>query len=457
MKVRQVMHPKPASTRATERRVRLADAVRKMWWERHPVARRGVLRLPVLAALLALAAAGLHAGELLSARFQLNPARPYVNQPFELHLFIDVSPGAELQDLSLDGVPMDAFATVQPFQAQTRTQTKRGDRTVDVLHYLCTGRALRPSMQDVAGVLRAMIVERRSLGFFSSWNTTQGSVRMQPIRMEFRALPAVGAPPGFAGVVGAFTLTARADVTRVAPGDIVTIEYQLGGSGWLGQAPLILADPGPGFRTYPPQELQRDEAGTLTVRQVVIPLTTNATLIGSAHLPYFDPVSGVYRDAVAGPVRLVVSPATDGAHIPAVKHVDVQASPATPAEISDAATAVAVKQARRLAPFAAVLLLAVLVAGGLFARRPRAAIAAGIVVFIAGAFLLQRWSDRTRPVGRELRETTAARLCPSVNARVLFRVAMGRQVVPSETTEGWVRIEADGRHGWIPATALKSN
>ena len=455
MNARPLMGQKLRRNRATGWRSHIFWPIPLMW-ERHPVARKGSFSLRLLTALLCLVATGLRAGELLGARFELKPERPYVNQPFELHLFIDVSPGAELQDLSLDGVPMDSFATMQPFQTSARSQAKHGDRTVDVLHFMSTGRALRPSLHDVAGVLRAMIVERRSLGFFSSWNKSQGAIRVQPFRIEFRALPSVGTPPDFAGVVGVFTLSGRADATHVSPGDLVTMEYRLTGSGWLGQAPLLLPDLGAGFRTYPPQEVQRDESGSLTVRQVVIPLTTNATLIGAARLPYFDPAAGVYREAVAGPFRLAVSPTSGDAHIPAIKRVDVQPGPSTPGDFNDATTIAAVGHARRLAPFAAVLLLAMLVAGGLYGRRPRVAIAAGIVIFVAGAYLVQRWSERTRPASRELRETTAARLCPSVNARVLFRVAMGRQVVPIETTEGWVRVEADGQHGWIPATALKN-
>jgi hypothetical protein len=127
---------------------------------------------------------------------------------------------------------------------------------------------------------------------------------------------------------GTFQLTATLDPPQVAPGDLITLTYRVTGSGWLGDTQILLPAADPNFRSYPPQELQRTESGELSVRQVVVPLNTNAVTLGAARLPYFDPVAGRYRESVAGPYRLeyVTRAATNA--IPLVKHFVVQPPPA---------------------------------------------------------------------------------------------------------------------------------
>ena len=404
--------------------------------------------------LLAVASAA-QAGEMSAGRFLIKPERPYVNQPFEIRLEIELSPGAEVQDLQLEGIPLDSFAVLSAYQKEERRQVRRADRVVDVLSFVASGRPTQPVRQEFSGVLRATLVERRTTGFFSSVSAVPAGVRLAPLTVEFRPLPTANVPPGFQGAVGAFTLTGKPDPSQVAPGDIVNLTYMVTGNGWLGNAQVILPPPDPDFRVYPPQETHRDDNGQLSLRQVVVPLNTNAVRIGAARLPYFDPVAGVYREASAGPFRLLMAPPQAAGSIPAVKYFKVQPNPATSAEAGDAAVAATISHARHLLPFAVAFLLAVVIAGLLYGWRPRLAIVTGIVVFTAGVYLCQRWNGQVHLRGRDVCELAAARLCPSSGARILFHVAPGRQVTPLEVSEDWVRVDSDGQRGWIPARALK--
>lgn len=398
--------------------------------------------------------AGSHAGELLGARFQVKPPRPFVNQPFELLLEIEVTPGAELQDLSIEGIPFETYATSQSFQPQPRIQVRNGKRTLDLLRFSSPRRALQPVRQAFAGVLRATLVERRSAGFFSSLSSSTTQIQLDPLPLEFRGLPAAGVAPGFQGAIGTFALTGFIDPRRVAPGDLITLEYTLSGSGWLGSATLALSDPGPHFRVYPPQELQREETGRLRVRQVLIPLDTNACVVGAARLLYFDPGAEAYREASAGPFRIEVSTNRTDAALPAVKRVNVAQEPATAQEQGEAALAFTWGRAREAWPYAAVCLLAILVTGVWFGWRPRVAITAGLAILIVGIPLCRQWIGRNHAGNREIREMATARLCPSPRARSLFHVAPGRLVAPLESAGGWVRVDADGRRGWIPESVI---
>jgi hypothetical protein len=413
------------------------------------------IRAPRLAAFLALLlCAGAQAVEIHAARFVIQPERVYVNQPIEVRLEIEVSPGAEVQDVQVEGVPLDSFALLSPYQKEDRRQVRRGDRTVDVLPFTSAARAANPVRQTFNGVLRATVVERRSTGFFTSVSSATAAVRMDPLTLEFRPLPP-DAPPGFQGAVGNFRLSAQLEPARAAPGDIVNLVCSLDGKGWLGTAQLLLPAADPLFRIYPPQEMQRDEGGRLIVKQVFVPLTTNAAQIAAVRFPYFDPAAGVYRVASAGPFHLQLVASTATSNLPAVKPFELQPLAATPSEIGDAAVAATVTQATRLLPFAGVFLCAVVVAGLLYGWRPRLALAAGVILFAAGVYLCQHGIARGQPHGRVVRELVTARLCPSPGARVLFHVSPGRTVTPLEISAAWVRIDSDGRRGWVPAASLQ--
>ena len=395
------------------------------------------------------------ASELLAAHFHMTPEHPYVGQPFEIRLEVEVSPGAEVQDIRIDGVSLDSYATLSAYQKEDRRPARRGDRTVDILPFVATGRATQPTRQEFRGALYANLVERRSVGFFSSVSTVSAAVRLEPLPVEFRPLPNVNIPAGFQGAVGVFQLTGKVDPPEAAPGDIVNLAYTVTGNGWLGAAQILLPQADPNFRVYPPQETSRDENRQLALRQVVVPMNTNATRIGVARFPYFDPVAGAYREATAGPFRLTLVKTQTASTVPAVKHLEVQ--PLQPASTDDGGVAVTVtmSQARHLLPFAVVCLLCVLATVVLYEWRPKLAIMAGIVMFTTGIYVCQRWNVQTRQHSRVVCELATARLCPSAGARVLFHISPGRQVTPVEVSEEWVRVDSDGRRGWIPARAMK--
>ncbi len=395
------------------------------------------------------------ASEIYAARYLPQPERPYLSQPMDVRLEIEVSPGAELQELKLENLPLESFAKLSSYQQVERRQIRRGEAVVEVISYVASGRPVQPARQDLRGILHAQLVERTSLGFFTSLRSVNTSIRMEPLRLDFRPLPPTDVPTGFQGAVGTFQLSATVDPPQVLPGDLITVTYSVTGRGWLGAAHILLPPSDPNFRSYPPQELQRDENGQLSVRQVVVPLNTNAASLGAARLPYFDPAVGVYRESVAGPFRLQFTTRALTNALPAVKHFQVLPPPATPTANGDAAVAATVTQLRRLLPFATVFLVAMLSAGLLYGWRPRVAMAVGFVLLIAGAYGCQWWSRQAGLHLQRVHQLTTARLCPSANARLLFPIAPGRCVTTLETYEDWQRVDYNGQRGWIPATALR--
>jgi hypothetical protein len=420
---------------------------------RRPRHTSALRRLLVLA--LGMTAGIAVAGDLYGARFRFRPEKPFVGQAFEVTLEMEVSPGADPQDLQLEGVPLDTYAALGVYQKGERRQERRGDRVVDVLSLRATGRATQAARLPCAGILRATLLERRVMGFFSAVQTQPVAARIAPFTLEFRPRPAAGVPPGYGGAVGVFALAASVEPAQAAPNDLVTLTYTLSGDGCLNGAHLLWPAPDPNFRVYPPQEIHRDENGKLTVRQVVVPLNSNAVQLAAARLPYFDPVAEIYREAASGPLRLRLVARQEGAPVAPVKHLDIQTSPPTAVEVNDAAVSATLAQLRHLLPFGGVLLLAMLLVGACYGRRPRLAIVAGVLVFALGVYFCRRWEVRSQPRGRIIAELSTARLCPSANARLLFQIPPGREVIPLELADDWVRVDSEGRRGWIPTRALK--
>lgn len=205
---------------------------------------RGRLGEPSLPALLAtfcaFGALSAYGGDLLAARFHITPEHPYVGQTFEVRLEIEVTPGAEVQDLRIDGIPLDTCAALGAYQKEDRRQIRHGDRTVDIIPFVASGRATQPIRQEFHGHLFANLVERHSSGFFSSMYSVSAAVLLDPLLLEFRPLPTANVPSGFQGAVGAFHLTGKLDPARAAPGDIVNLIYTVTGNGWLGSSQIIL-------------------------------------------------------------------------------------------------------------------------------------------------------------------------------------------------------------------------
>lgn len=394
------------------------------------------------------------AADILSAQIRFIPARPFVNQPFDIQIDVRVTPGAELQDTQIEGLPDSDAVIFENLASRERRQVRENGQTVDILGFVSRGRGLKPVVLPLQCGLHATLVERRTAAFFSHWVSIPRTLRFAPATLEIQPLPATGRPDGFGGAIGQFTLTGSAAPTQIQPGDIVTLSWELNGRGWLGDTPIRLRDPGGAFKTYPPQETARDAARVrLAMRQVVIPLTTNATSIGAADFSYFDPDAASYRTVTTGPFPLTFGRTVEN---PGVNVRRIEIAPVLPATsaLPGDAFAARVQSVRRGWPLAVALAMAVLVAGVLADRKRWLAIAAAIAI-LAGGVGWQRWlAHRQLAATWMTSENVVARLCPADSARSLFDLTAGHAVTPLETADTWVRVNADGREGWVPATAL---
>ena len=362
------------------------------------------MRTPLRAFLLALAlAAGAASGADAAAKprlsLRLEPDQPayWTGQRVLCTLALDLA-GGELGggDLRLAGIPPSgATIDVGPF-APAATADLAQRAWCSEVSLLAPGTAVfEPS---ISGTLRRLAPG--STGFFRQYSLESFSAAADPRRIVARPLPEEGRPGDFCDAVGPFAFEASLSPEACAPGDLVTLRWNLRGRGAeLGKE--VAWDPGPGFKAYPPRVEERGE-GLLAVSQVVVPLSTNATRAAAFSVSTFDPASSRYATHRAGPfaLRFVERAPEEEDPVPAPPAPGAgKTAPTTTATAPDGGDGAAAPGARLVLPALA-----------------------------------------------------SARLAPASGAKVLFEIPAGTTVRVREIRGDWLRVLLpDGASGWMPA------
>lgn len=408
----------------------------------------GLLSLPSLA------------GELFSGRLYTVPEKVYVNQAFEIHFEVEVSFGSEVEDLRISDFPNNPdLITVGRLETTSRNRITRDNQALDVLHFTATARCHKPVEHTFAPALQCMLVERRNTGFFSHWQSFPKEKKLDPFTLRVLALPEVGRPAHFSGAVGTFRLSGRLSKTDVQPGDIITLSLELTGQGWLGDVALPTPLASQLFKTYPAKELLREPLSRKT-EQVLIPQTTNATEIAALRFCFFNPATERYEDTVSGPFPLTFHSTTAASKAEEVRVIDTAKS-TTAAPLPQTVTIERVNLTlRHVVPLlagCAGTLTAFLVFFLLYGDHKRLAFVCGLFVLAAGLGAGYALSGKTEVKMRTLAHRADARFAPSHAAALLFALNPGSSIIPLEHAGTWVRVDASGRRGWIPATALSQS
>jgi hypothetical protein len=142
----------------------------------------------------------------------------------------------------------------------------------------------------------------------------QADLRPDSLAVDVRPLPEAGKPEGFAGAVGSFTFAAAARPATVAEGEPVTLTVEIRGRGNIESVSAPQARADDRFRTYEPKLLKREigedrSQGRLVFEQILVPRSTASTPLPALRFSYFDPATQSYRQLVAGPFPLLVTPA----------------------------------------------------------------------------------------------------------------------------------------------------
>src|SRR5207247_2982317 len=122
-------------------------------------------------------------------------------------------------------------------------------------------------------------------------------IKSEPVTLEVKPLP-TGAPPGFSGAIGNFTMATDAKPKGVQVGDPITVTSTITGRGNFDRVGAPVIEDERGWHKYPPSSKfkQDDEVGLSGTKTFEMVLSTNEKKQGLPLLAfsYFDPVKEQY-------------------------------------------------------------------------------------------------------------------------------------------------------------------
>jgi hypothetical protein len=148
-------------------------------------------------------------------------------------------------------------------------------------------------------------------GFFSRGQTLQ----TKPVELNVQALPS-GAPEGFDGAVGQFSLQAAVDTTQGLVNEPLTWHVTLSGRGNLTAAPDPSWPELPGWRDFESEATIHTETregqvvGTRTYERLLVPAAEGEFTIPALEYAYFDPEVGQYQVVRTEPIPVSIAPGT---------------------------------------------------------------------------------------------------------------------------------------------------
>ncbi|HEV8617882.1 MAG TPA: hypothetical protein VGQ70_00145, partial [Candidatus Udaeobacter sp.] len=166
----------------------------------------------------------------------------------------------------------------------------------------------------------------------------QVEIKSDPVALEVKPLPK-GAPPGFSGAIGNFTMTTDAKPKGVQVGDPITVTSTISGRGNFDRVGAPVIEDERGWHKYPPSSrfAKDDEvgiSGTKTFETVLSPNEKKQSL-PVMEFSYFDPVKEQYVTLRSDPIAISV----EGGAVAAASPAAVLLGSTPPATATKPATA----------------------------------------------------------------------------------------------------------------------
>ena len=156
------------------------------------------------------------------------------------------------------------------------------------------------------------IFERRTTGR-GGFRISREAIKVEfpPRSITVRPLPP-GAPTGFEGAVGNFSLEVSPTAREIKFGDTLTIEAKVTGDGNIDQFPgPVLVDPEENWKQFdmiskPPGSERRSSSGTVEFSQVIRPIK-KVPAVPQYRFIFFDPVLEQYRSLETPPQPITIT------------------------------------------------------------------------------------------------------------------------------------------------------
>lgn len=155
-------------------------------------------------------------------------------------------------------------------------------------------------------------IERATMHIPSDLFSTDGTIQTEPIIVNVRPLPE-GAPLGFQGAVGQFTIDASIDNPTVQVNDTVTWQVEIAGEGNIDTLPDPIWPDSQQWRAFddPPiierQLVDGRVVGHRQYQRVLVPTVAGDLTIPAIDYSYFDPQAEEYVTIRSQPLQVMVT------------------------------------------------------------------------------------------------------------------------------------------------------
>jgi hypothetical protein len=260
--------------------------------------------------------------EDLFVRAVVRPERPYVGQQVVVDYVLYFRRHLEPRSAQFvgawqaDGLWREELDV--PPSARSPRHAGNGYWTVTVrrvaLYPTRTGRVTLGELSFEIELIRRRADPFGLFGAFSS-RVERTTPVAEAVELDVRPLPP-GAPRGFSGAVGRFTLRATLDREEAAAGEPLRLTAIAEGTGNLATLPPPTIEAPVSFERYDPDEdrtLDRTSApatGTKTWTWSLVPRSGGRFRVG-VELAYFDPAREMYRTLEVGPIDVRVTGTVD--------------------------------------------------------------------------------------------------------------------------------------------------
>jgi hypothetical protein len=166
---------------------------------------------------------------------------------------------------------------------------------------------------------------------FFGRNTVRVNIPSSPIELSVRPLPEPG-PDEFSGTIGQYTLGAKVDRTAASQDDLITLNLEFDGTGYVEAIAEPKLPPMDGFQLYEskatakPRIVGDNLGGEKTFEYVLRPMKTGVQIIPPINYTIFDPETEQYRTLTTKEVALKITPGKTPA-MPIVVGPSEQAKP----------------------------------------------------------------------------------------------------------------------------------
>jgi hypothetical protein len=161
--------------------------------------------------------------------------------------------------------------------------------------------------------------------FFGSVQNVKVSAKSERVRINVKELP--GAPAGFTGAVGKFSLSSSIDKTAIKANEAITINVKIDGTGNLKHINPFKFNFPPDFEVYDPKTSYNYKAsgaglsGSTSFEQVFIPRYAGRFTIPAQEFVYFDTDSKSYKTLRTDEFQINVSKGDDDQNTTVVSSV----------------------------------------------------------------------------------------------------------------------------------------